>query len=368
MSNAPHTPDQPQSRNGSVHPRENVLFFRSYGFYSPVAKCWHLHIHGSIFAPTRRHIRKHVLLKLFKTIVKPENDAQIKRRFKDRADLFLNVSKKNKSVPIAIAESEVVLPKSAPNGHFNTTLTIHEDVLRPSISTDQFGRQFVHFCAYLPEEDERTFSGAIELIQQTGLSVISDIDDTIKVTNVADRRELLANTFTREFQSVPEMCPVYQKFADSGVSFHYVSSSPWPLYQPIVDWLDQDAFPVGSLHLRNMRLSELRRDWKRQRAFESKKGTIERLLRDYPNRHFILVGDSGERDTELYTNIAQTFGDQVRHIAIRDINHGRARQSQKLIAATLSSLPAEKWTIFDSPQELLRILPTESSQHGLVVR
>ena len=357
MAKSPDTSKRPKVRGGAVHPRESVVFFRSYGFYSPVGKCWHLNIHGSIFAPTRRHIRKHVLLRLFKTIVKPENDAQIKRRFRDRADLFLNVSKANKSVPIAIAENSVVLPKSARNGHFTTTLTIPEDVLSPSINTDEFGRQFIRFCAYLPEEDARMFSGAIELIQPTGLSVISDIDDTIKITNVADRRELLANTFTREFQAVPGMCPIYQNLARSGVSFHYVSSSPWPLYQPMVDWLDQDDFPIGSLHLRNMRLSELRRDWKRQRAFESKKITIERLLRDFPHRHFVLCGDSGERDTELYAEVAGNFGGQVHHIAIRYIENGHTNQTRDKISKTLKAIPDSRRTIFTSPEELPEFWP-----------
>src|SRR5690606_7294133 len=131
----------------------------------------------------------------------------------------------------------------------------------------------------LPEEDERLFAGEIELIPPVGVSVIADIDDTIKITNVADRRELLANTFTREFQSVPEMANVYQKWANAGASVHYVSSSPWHLYSLLLDWLDKDQFPVGSLHLRNVRLNVLRKNWKRQSAYETKLQTIRTLLR-----------------------------------------------------------------------------------------
>ena len=336
----------------SVHPRESVIFFRSYAVYSPAGKCWHLNIHGSIFAPTRRHIRKHVLLHLFKRVVKPAKGAGIKRRFRDRAHLFLNVNKKNKSVPIAIAEKAFVLPKSTPDGHFRSTLTIHESELEQSIQTDDHGRRFVSFCAHLPEEDDRMFSGAIELIEPEGISLVSDIDDTIKVTNVADRRELLANTFTREFQSVPGMDEIYRSWADAGVSFHYVSSSPWPLYQPIESWLDQDGFPVGSVHLRNMRLSVLRRDWKRQAAFESKRSTIEELMRAYPNRQFLLCGDSGERDVELYADLAGRFGEQVKHIAIRFIENGHHKLSRNQVIQILSTVPKDRWTIFESPSEL----------------
>ncbi|TWT57905.1 hypothetical protein KOR42_12720 [Thalassoglobus neptunius] len=342
----------PGIQERSVRARESVVFFRSYAFYSPAGKCWHLEIHGKIYAPTRRHIRKTVLLHLFKRVVKPEKDAQIHRLFRDRADLFLNVSKANISVPIAIAEQAFVLPKSSPDGHFRTTVTVPQTELEPSIQVDQFGRRFVQLCVHLPEDDDRFFAGEVELISPEGVSVISDIDDTIKVTNVADRRELLANTFTREFQAVPGMPETYQRLASLGTSFHYVSSSPWPLYDPLVSWLDKDAFPTGSLHLRNVRLSELRKNWKRQAAYESKRKTIETLLRSFSARQFVLCGDSGERDAELYAEIAERFRDQVSHVAIRYLSDGYHRYSRAEIAARFSNLSSDRWSIFESPEEL----------------
>lgn len=340
------------SSNQAVHPRERVAFYRSYAHYSPLGRCWHLEVHGSIYAPTRRHIRKQVLLHLFKRVVKPENDRQIHQRFRDRAHLFLIERRRNKSVPIAIAEKAFELPRSMPDGHFLATLTVPETELEASIQQDLFGRRFVQFAAHLPEEDDRLFAGEIELIPPEGLSIISDIDDTIKISNVADRRELLANTFTREFQSVPQMSETYQYWAAGGASFHYVSSSPWPLYDPLVDWLDRDLFPLGSLHLRNMRLSELRRNWKRQIAYETKRSIIQQTLRRYPRRHFILIGDSGERDAELYAEITAQFGEQVRHVGIRLLAESSRRHSLADLRETLSTIPQDRWTLFESPEEL----------------
>ena len=194
------------------------------------------------------------------------------------------------------------------------------------------------------------FAGEIELIEPEGVSLISDVDDTIKVSNVADRRELLANTFTREFQSVPSMAETYQRWANTGVSFHYVSSSPWPLYLPLIHWLDKDEFPLGSLHLRNVRISELRKDWKRKAAFASKRATIAALMRAYPNRRFVLCGDSGERDVELYAELADRFGNQVQHVAIRYLESGYHKSSRQQIRETLSSIPKDRWTLFDTPE------------------
>jgi phosphatidate phosphatase APP1 len=51
----------------------------------------------------------------------------------------------------------------------------------------------------LPSRDERRFTGEVHLLGATGVSVISDIDDTIKVSVVTNKQELLKNTFTRPF-------------------------------------------------------------------------------------------------------------------------------------------------------------------------
>ncbi len=334
----------------SVHPQETVIFYRGYGHYSPIGKCWHLEIQGRIFAPTKKHFRKQVLLHLLKRVVKPERSTEVRQRFLDRAHLFLNESRKGKSVPIAIAQQSFSLPDSTRNGHFQTTITLPESELEGAVQTDVYGRRFVLFCTHLSAEDARLFPGEVELISPDGISIVSDVDDTIKISDVGNKKELLANTFTREFRSVTGMKELYQHWADAGCSFHYVSASPWPLYRPIVDWLTEDQFPVGSVHLRYVGLQELRKDKKREKSFRTKRSIIETLMRTFPNRRFVLSGDSGERDAELYTEIALSFGPQVERILIRRTPNGKHEFDQA--KDILSKLPQAQWTIFDEPEEL----------------
>jgi hypothetical protein len=335
-----------------VHPKDSVVFYRNFATFSPIGRCWHLEVNGSILTPSKRHLRKHAFLHLLKRVVKPEKQSDVHQRFRDRARLFTNVSRKGQSVPIAIGEQAYLLPDSTVNGQFQTVLTIQESELEPSIQVDPFGRRFVQFCAHLPEEDARLFSGEIELIPPEGISVISDVDDTIKITNVTDRRELLANTFTREFRSVPGMRELFQSLAAAGMSFHYVSASPWPLYEPLCEWLDEDEFPLGSIHLRHARLAEFRKDKKRERPFQAKRAAIERILRAFPHRRFLLFGDAGERDVELYAGIADSFGDQVAHVAIRQTADDRNRDASNGSLSLLSALPRQRWTFFEDPREL----------------
>lgn len=345
----------------ALHAKESITFFRSFGHFGPLGGCWHLEVRGSVFATVRGKFHKKALIHLFKRVVRPDKDLEINQRFLDRTHLFLQDSRKGRSIPIALGERGYVLPDSLPNGHFESTITVPGPDLDASVQLDTFGRRFIQFCAHLPEEDRRLFAGEIELIGPQGYSIISDVDDTIKLSNVGDRRELLANTFTREFQSIPGMCRLYQSWAARGVSFHYVSASPWPLYEPLVAWLDADGFPVGSMHLRHVRLRDLSGRRHRELAIRNKRDTIERILRTYPWRRFLLFGDSGEHDAEIYGQIARDFGEQVHHVAIRRIPDGNNGISTEHVRRALAHLPETQWTLFDDPEELSGVIPEEGS-------
>lgn len=160
-------------------------------------------------------------------------------------------------------------------------------------------------------------------IAWTGWSIISDIDDTIKDTQVSPLRQLLANTFLREFRSVDGMAELYQGWATQGCQFHYVSSSPWQLLDPLQKLCDEHQFPPGTFHLRTLRLGT---DLMRKMLLLRQRGkaiVIHSLLSTFPNRKFLLVGDSGERDPEIYCRAAQRFPDQVKGIYIRNVDTKR---------------------------------------------
>jgi phosphatidate phosphatase APP1 len=194
------------------------------------------------------------------------------------------------------------------------------------------------------------FGSSVRLIPPTGVSVVSDIDDTIKVTHVSCRRSLLESTFLREFEAVPGMGEAYARWARAGAAFHYVSSSPWQLYGPLAEFFEQAGLPTGSFHLRAFRLHDpmLRRVWMlRKRAKDS---ALSLLLRAFPERQFVLVGDSGERDPEIYGALARRFGDQVLRILIRDLP--QRRMSARRSEWAFRGMPRNAWQVFELPDEL----------------
>jgi phosphatidate phosphatase APP1 len=177
---------------------------------------------------------------------------------------------------------------------------------------------------------------------------VSDIDDTIKVTEVpADKNVVLKNTFCRDFVSVKQLIERYR--ALENVTFHYVSGGPWQLYQPLSDFLASEGFPKGTFHLNYFPKNFLAEDTRALlvdsiagslgRTYDHKVEQITQLMERFPGRDFILVGDSGEVDVEVYLRMKQLFGPRVKEIWIRDVvndeavNSFRFKEVSKIIKA-----------------------------------
>ncbi|MDO6460509.1 App1 family protein [Granulosicoccaceae sp. 1_MG-2023] len=189
---------------------------------------------------------------------------------------------------------------------------------------------------------EHRGGGQIQLVSETGLSVISDIDDTLKITGLTEGEQtILRRTFFEPFRAVPCMAAFYRSFPE-GTVFHYVSGTPWQLYPPVADFLFTEAgFPRGSVHMKTVRthpfspstyrdLAALVLGEARDVTFAQKLAQIRSIVADFPRREFILVGDSGEMDPEIFSRIREAFPRQVRAIYIRDVNGVAQREPARL--------------------------------------
>jgi hypothetical protein len=193
---------------------------------------------------------------------------------------------------------------SRPDGHLDGTLQISDqnvqthrrqlDMKREG--QDDYHLRFLKLRAYHVGMAEPCH-GIVNLIDPTGISVISDIDDTIKETNIAaGARIIFRNTFLKEMQDVPGMSQVYRQWWKQGAAIHYVSNSPWQLIPSLLEFFHSHKFPPGSAHLR-LHDSVLKTYF--MTPGESKRRAIDEILTDFPGRRFILVGDSGEIDMEM---------------------------------------------------------------------
>jgi len=179
------------------------------------------------------------------------------------------------------------------------------------------------------------------LVEPRGLIVISDIDDTVKVTEVyKGNNQIIRNTFFEEFVAVPGMAEVYRSWAkrDPGMSFHFVSNSPPQLMEPLREFMIKHDFPQAPLHLRPLR-------GKDRNIFKQK--TIEAIMEQFPDRQVALVGDSCEVDALIYSNLYKKYPGQVAQIVIREAHKSRPPKLEYF-----DGVPKEFWQVFKDSSEI----------------
>jgi phosphatidate phosphatase APP1 len=160
--------------------------------------------------------------------------------------------------------------------------------------------------------------------------VISDIDDTVVQTNVTNKLRMvltiaLLNARTRlPFEGVAGFYQALQRGAGGAENnpIFYVSSSPWNLYDLLLEFFEIHGLPLGPLFLRDL---SLRAALAPRRHRTHKLAQIEPILQLYPHLPFVLIGDSGEQDPEIYREVVQKYPDRIRVIYIRDVTHDPAR-------------------------------------------
>lgn len=246
--------------------------------------------------------------------------------FQRRADAFLFQRLAGRPVRVVVAGREYAAGQTDRTGHFQAEIDLDDEQVMAATSGSGPDCRWIGYEGIVDDEESDaapTPGGRIQVVDALGLSVISDIDDTVKETNVANRRELLANTFVREFRAVPGIVDVYRGWQAGGTAFHYVSASPWQLAACLDRFMADVGLPAGSLHLKLFRLKDSTPLGRLPSRKRSKRRMIERIMDEFPGRRFLLIGDSGERDPEVYAAVARRRREQVSGIAIRQID-GRA--------------------------------------------
>jgi len=149
--------------------------------------------------------------------------------------------------------------------------------------------------------------------------VISDIDDTIIHSNVTRKLRMLITLALSNAHTRKPLCGVaafYRALHRGRNPIFYVSKSPRNLYVPLLEFLQHQRLPAGPLLLRDFGL---------RMPKNHKTTAIEDILNTYPALRFVLIGDSGEEDPEIYSTIVSRFPERIRAIYIRSVDPSPAR-------------------------------------------
>ncbi|WP_432833132.1 App1 family protein [Dactylosporangium sp. CA-092794] len=179
----------------------------------------------------------------------------------------------------------------------------------------------------LQTEDSAPVEAPIRVIDPaTRLGIVSDVDDTVMITTLP--RPLLAawNTFVLDEHaraSVPGMAVLYERLATAnpGAPVFYLSTGAWNVAATLTRFLSRHLYPAGPLLLT---------DWGPQpdRFFRSgqahKRASLTRLAEEFPNIRWLLIGDDGQHDPEIYAEFAAEHPDSVAAVAIRHLSPTQA--------------------------------------------
>ncbi len=155
-----------------------------------------------------------------------------------------------------------------------------------------------------------------------GLGIISDIDDTVLVTALP--RPLLAfwNTFVRHETSrrpVRGMATLYGEIRrmHPDAPFFYLSTGAWNVAPVLTQFLARHAFPPGPLLMTDW--GPTPDGWFRS-GRDHPRQQLRRLMDELPQLHWLLIGDDGQHDPELYAEAAEEAPEQLRAVAIRQLS------------------------------------------------
>ncbi|HET7414127.1 MAG TPA: phosphatase domain-containing protein [Arthrobacter sp.] len=170
------------------------------------------------------------------------------------------------------------------------------------------------------------------------IGIVSDIDDTVMVTALP--RPLLAawNTFVLNEHArmpTPGMAVLLERLSKThdGAPVIYLSTGAWNVAPTLTRFLTRNMYPAGALLLTDW--GPTRDRWFRSGS-EHKRNNLARLAREFPHIRWLLIGDDGQHDEEIYSEFARHHPDHSAAIAIRELSvseavlaGGRSRDSNR---------------------------------------
>lgn len=156
--------------------------------------------------------------------------------------------------------------------------------------------------------------------------VVSDIDDTVMVTALP--RPMLAawHTFVvneHARSATPGMPVLYERLSDAYPSspMIYLSTGAWNVAPTLTRFLSRNLYPSGALLLTDWGPTADR--WFRS-GQQHKKTSLERLASEFPDIKWLLIGDDGQHDPEIYSEFLAAHPDHVTAVCIRQLSPGEA--------------------------------------------
>lgn len=218
--------------------------------------------------------------------------------------------------------------------------------------------RFVSEEGLVPEEPEHVVE-VLRFPSDYPLGVISDIDDTVLISHATQIGKkfwlsISKNAYTR--RPFPGVSELYKMLTNSGENpVFYVSSSDWSLSDLIEDFLEYRDLPLGPLLLKDLHVN-LRNVWKSGGGSHLHKESKIQLVMDlYPGMQFVMIGDSGQHDPEIYASLIQRNPGRVRTVYIRQIKGDAVERKKKMLDSITTGKVPEILFVRDTDEAIAHV-------------
>ena len=326
--------------HGFIFDKEGLFLVPSVAFRDYSSSDWILYNQGWYYKENR--VQSLLMEKSLEVIVKKDLD-------RNRIKMFTAEGKKNKNLCID-GLNRTMCTKTDDEGRIKNTFTMTNQEIE---LFRQPGEKIFFQTSVINKKIKAM--GEIYLCDDNGITFISDIDDTIKITGVTSSTQTLINTFSGDFKAVSGMADIYSYWQkEYNATFAYLTASPDQLYPFLKEFFSREQFPAGSAHMRHFTWFDRNflEFFMSANYMQKKTDILQMFLQNTRNRRFVLLGDIFQKDPDIYAGIYAQYPDRIEKIFIR--KYVNDNDGQKRLETVFKDIPRNKWATFETGADLPR--------------
>lgn len=230
-------------------------------------------------------------------------------------------------------------------GDFDVFLPIQQNGLTAGNATDVIQKLNVYAAG------SDLGNATAYLVPPTGFTIISDIDDILRVTKIYQPKEGLLNSFARPFTQWMNMPDIYANWSRSipNAHFHYLTTTPEQATRNYMDFIYK-TYPGGSFDTRPLNFSDV------EATLSIRKFLLEKIFDTFPTRKFILVADTSNSDVmKAYPELATSRPDQVQCIFLRNTSATDSGDKFPYNTDGFKNITQNKYMFFKVPDDLTNL-------------
>ncbi|CAM1509065.1 Fc.00g028040.m01.CDS01 [Cosmosporella sp. VM-42] len=189
------------------------------------------------------------------------------------------------------------------------------------------------------------------LVPPTGITILSDIDDILRITKIYEPKEGLLNTFARPFTPWMNMPEIYANWSASipDFHFHYLTTTPEQVTRNYMDFIYK-TYPLGSFDTRPLNFSDL------SATLSIRRFLLDKIFQTFPERKFVLVGDTTNSDVmKAYPALYKDYPGQVQCIFLRNTSSTDSGDKFPYNTEGFKDIPQTHYMFFNVPDDLTNL-------------